>query len=95
MKTERIKTVDGVTYVWCKNHQEYLECSNFYFRKKGILYDYMCKACVLEKNKRQRESKSIPKVAEKELSNMLLKACGYDPSSTISIHEQFLIKHDL
>jgi len=46
-----------------------------------------------EKNDLLRLSKEKAMDNEREITNNLLRAMGYQPESLISIHEQFIVRH--
>lgn len=94
MKSNRYRVINGVEMCFCKLHQEWLECSNFYYRNRNSMFEYSCKPCILAKNRNNKEKREW-KLGDKEMATKVLQACGYDPSSTIPVWEQFLIKHDL
>lgn len=95
MKQPRRINVNGVDMCWCKRHEAYIECSKFYYRYHNNMYEYECKECISERNRLFKLKNKEGKPTEKELKEIFLRACGYDPESKIPIHEQFLIKHDL
>lgn len=93
---DRHKIVDGVEYCLCSGHGYFLPCSEFGLAKKYHHgYNYRCKECA--KNLTPAKWGHAQKKVENEKIELqrVLKVLGYDPTSTIPIHQQFILKHDL
>lgn len=48
-----------------------------------------------ERRQIMQQSKQDWKQSEHQTTMDMLRVMGYDPDSTISVHQQFLIKHEL
>ncbi len=92
----RHKIIDGVEYCLCSSHGHFLPCTEFSNVNKYYHgYNYRCKDCAKNLTPAQWGSGQKKVENEKMGSQRLLMVLGYDPTSTIPIHQQFLLKHDL
>lgn len=92
---ERLKIENGVEMCYCSRHNDYSPCTDHTIsRKNPHGYDYCCKKCLY---KRRSENKGYYEgtLNEQEEVNRLLSNLGYDLNSSLSVHDQFLIKHNL
>lgn len=95
-KIERYKIVDGEELCYCSSEgifrpcNEFLKCSTYYHG-----YDYRCRLCAKNKQKSLHGQSVDLEKQYRKILNEFYKKCGYDPKSTIPIHEQFLIRHEL
>lgn len=85
---------DGVDKCFCSRCDEYHDCIEFHRdRRTPTGYAYNCIATAKKYGVTQSQQTFLRET--KEGSDVVLKALGFDPNSTIPVHEQFLIKHDL
>jgi hypothetical protein len=95
-RIQRLKIVDGESLCWCAQHQDYLPCEKF---AASISYDngynYKCIECTTANRDEHKKKKNEGVIPERELLNLFYRQCGYDPTSPIPIHEQFVIRHEL
>lgn len=98
VKKNKVVYIDDEEYVWCSNEQEYLVYTEFDFNRKGE-YKQSCRNCcrIIYKERNMNYSKGAENrnLYVEEQTKIMLSSLGYDPNSTYSIHEQFLIKHKL
>jgi hypothetical protein len=91
---ERFKIENGVEMCFCSRHKDYSPCSDHTIsRKNPHGYDYYCKQCLY--SHRGRTKPQPQSEFEKDSVNRVLISLGYDLNSSLSIHDQFLIKHNL
>jgi hypothetical protein len=85
---------EGEKKCFCKNCNVFHPCTeHFVNAKTNNGYSYNCKATT--KNYYAPPQKfTQAEIVQKE-TNRILKSLGYDLSSPIPIHQQFLLKHDL
>ena len=74
----RFNYINDEQYIWCFHEKEYIHHTNFEKNKKGQ-YKLYCENCTNEY------------VIEK--SKKILETLGYDCSSELTVHQQFLIRH--
>lgn len=87
---------NGIPHCYCSRCAQYHECSEFHRdRRTPNGYAYNCRATCKEYSKNFSNHNETKHENTIEGNNLILKALGYDPNSSIPIHEQFLIKHDL
>ncbi len=97
-KETKIIYIDDEEYVWCSREKEYVHYSQFSENKKGD-YKLFCDEC----GKLIYEERNINYIhGAKERndyiqkhSKIMLTNIGYDYNSEYSIHQQFLMKHNL
>jgi hypothetical protein len=86
--------VEGLDKCFCSRCDEYHDCIEFHRdRRTPTGWSYNCVATA--KKYGVTESQQTFLRETKEGSDEVLKALGYDPTSPIPVHQQFLIKHDL
>ena len=97
-KKNKIIYVDDEEYVWCSYEKEYLLYSEFETNDKGE-YKQFCIKCSEEIYSSRNMNYSMGAQERnqyvEEQSKLMLTRLGYDVNSEFSIHEQFLIKHNL
>lgn len=95
-KLNRYKIEDGIELCFCSSHGEFLPCEEF---TKSKTYDhgfeYRCRECYKNKVPSKYGFQQNKRNIEERALNDFLIQCGYDPTSLVPVHEQFLIKHDL
>lgn len=97
-KKNKVIYIDDNEYVWCSNEQDYVIYSDFETNDKGN-YKPFCIKCT-ELVYSQREINYTAGAQERnqfveDQAKIMLSNLGYDPNSSFTIHEQFLIKHKL
>ena len=97
-KKDRIIYIDDEEYVWCSNENEYFIHTEFDINKSDEygLYCRKCRAILHD----EREINYLKGAEErrdyiKQKSKLMLENLGYDFNSEFTIHQQFLIKHNL
>ena len=79
---------------YCSRCETYHPCEEHHRDKRTPTgYAYNCKATSKKYGSTQSQ-KTFQAILKKESDEMLVKM-GYDPTSSIPVYEQFLIKHDL
>lgn len=84
-----IETDEGVL-CWCSHEKIYRPIEMFHQNQKGT-YSYFCDDCLIEINKKKKNSH----FDAKKYSDEILDLLGYDVDGYIPIHEQFKRKHKL
>jgi hypothetical protein len=97
-KINKIIYIDDEEYVWCAHEKEYIINTEFEINKVGQ-YKQWCEKC-LEKLYSERAINYMSGAKDRadyieEQSKQMLINLGYDYNSQYSIHEQFLMKHNL
>ena len=97
-KRRKVIYIDDEEYVWCSKEQDYVIYTEFDFNKKGE-YKLFCEKCSeLVYNERvinySQGAEDRNQYVE-EQSKLMLQNIGYDYNSQFTIHEQFLIRHNL
>lgn len=97
-KKNKIIYLDDEEHVWCSHEQEYVIYSEFETNQFGE-YRQFCMKCA-DKIYSQRNMNYTHGAQERaqyieEQAKIMLTNLGYDVNSEFSIHEQFLIKHNL
>ncbi len=98
LKKNRIVYIDDEEYVWCAHEKEYVINTEFDLNKYND-YKMFCKKCckLLYDEREINYLKGAQDRADyiEEQSKKMLINLGYDYNSQYSIHEQFLMKHNL
>lgn len=95
-KVERIIYMDDEEYAWCSYGQEYKPVEYFNTNKNAPHgYAYMCKDCYKKFSMDCVNGKSKKTEEVKRQARLILENMGYDYNSDYSVHEQFLIRHNL
>jgi hypothetical protein len=93
-KIERVIIEDGVQLCYCTLEKIYKPCTEFNTRNsESNGFQYYCKECC----KITRGDDYNPRIRpnESKLSKLILESIGYNTSSEITIHQQFIKKHSL
>lgn len=97
-KKNKVIYIDDEEYVWCSNEKEYVIYSDFETNEKGN-YKPFCIKCSEEIYSERTINYSAGAQERNQYveqqSKIMLTNLGYDPNSIFTIHEQFLIKHNL
>ena len=97
-KKDRIIYIDDEEYVWCSHENEYLIHTEFDFNKSDE-YGLYCRKCreILHDEREINYLKGAEERRDyiKQKSKLMLENLGYDFNSEFTIHQQFLIKHNL
>jgi hypothetical protein len=97
-KINKVIYLDDEEMVWCSKEKEYIPAVEFELDKNGN-FKMWCIKCAVAMSQDQREmyvqSAKTRKDFDLEQSKILLRNIGYDFDSEYTIHEQFLIKHNL
>lgn len=88
----RFKIQDGVDLCWCSRHKEYHPCTEFTQSEK-IGYQYNC--AEINKSYSRDRYLGIGNPRDTQITQELLSLIGYVTNTELTIHEQFLIKHNL
>lgn len=90
---DTVKFEDGIDKCWCRRCEVWHDCTQHYINRKSKTgYSYICKA---KTKNYYKEPEVKAEVIVKMESERILKKLGYNLESSIPVHEQFLIKHDL
>lgn len=87
--------IDDEEWAWCKNEQEYKPVSEFEpHANTRHGYHFHCRECWIEimSNTSSQETR---RKNENKMTSFILTKLGYDVKSDLSVHEQFLIRHNL
>ena len=90
---ELYRVEGGIEYCYCKKcDTEHFCAEHFKNKERKHGYSLSCKSST----KNYYKAPAIPKsvIVETE-SKKILKQLGFDLNSTIPVHEQFLLKHEL
>lgn len=94
---KRVKKLDEDTLLfWCRGCEDYLPFEEF--RQNGSEFGYSTKCFTCEAKRKEapyRNTNPARLSKEKIISNEILIKLGYDLESELSVHEQFLKKHNL
>ena len=97
-KRPKVIYIDDEEHVWCSHEKEYVIYNQFETNEYGE-YKQFCMRCSDEiyENRNINYSKGAQDRNEyvEEQSKIMLSNLGYDPNSEFTIHQQFLIKHNL
>jgi hypothetical protein len=97
-KRDRIIYVDDDEYVWCSIEKDFVINTRFDINSEGE-YKMFCIDCLSktyeERNRKYIEGSNRRRQLDIEESRLLLRNLGYDTDGQYSIHEQFLMKHNL
>ena len=97
-KIQKVIYIDDEEYVWCSKEQDYVIYTEFEINKNGD-YKLFCEKCgKLVYNERvtnYKQGAQDRKNYVEEQSKLMLENIGYDFNSPFTIHEQFLMKHNL
>jgi hypothetical protein len=97
-KIQKVIYIDDEEYVWCSKEQDYVIYTEFEINKNGN-YKLFCEKCgKLVYNERvtnYKQGAQDRKNYVEEQSKLMLENIGYDFNSPFTIHEQFLMKHNL
>jgi len=90
---EQYIVLDGIEYCYCKKCETTHFCAEHFKNKRSSHgYSLNCKSST----KNYYKPPAIPKKQIVEIEcKKILKQLGFDPNSTIPVHEQFLIKHEI
>ena len=97
-KINKVIYLDDEEMVWCSKEKDYIPAVEFELDKNGN-FKMWCMKCsksmVAEQRDLYVECAKKRRDYDVEQSKILLQNIGYDYESEYSIHEQFLIKHNL
>ena len=97
-KRDRIIYIDDEEYVWCSMEQEFIIGTNFHLTKSGN-YKMFCIDCANktydERHERYSAGHRKRRQMDKDECKMILENLGYKFNTEYTIHQQFLIKHNL
>jgi hypothetical protein len=97
-KRRKVIYIDDEEYVWCSKEQDYVIHTEFDFNKKGE-YKLFCEKCSElvydERVINYKQGAQDRNQYVEEQSKIMLENIGYDFNNELSVHEQFLIKHNL
>ena len=97
-KIQKVIYIDDEEYVWCSKEQDYVIYTEFEINKNGD-YKLFCEKCgKLVYNERvtnYKQGAQDRKNYVEEQSKLMLENIGYDFNSEFTIHQQFLMKHNL
>jgi hypothetical protein len=97
-KINKVVYLDDEEMVWCSKEKEYIPAVEFELDKNGN-FKMWCIKCAQAMSEDQREMyvqcAKNRKDFDSEQSKILLENIGYKYDSEYTIHEQFLIKHNL
>jgi hypothetical protein len=97
-KRRKVIYIDDEEYVWCSKEQDYVIHTEFDFNKKGE-YKLFCEKCSElvydERLINYKQGAQDRNQYVEEQSKIMLENIGYDFNNELSVHEQFLIKHNL
>jgi hypothetical protein len=97
-KRRKIIYIDDEEYIWCSREKEYIHNKEFEINKWGD-YKMFCEKCSQlvydERVINYSQGAEDRNQYVEEQSKILLKNIGYDYDSKFTIHEQFLMKHNL
>ena len=97
-KKNKVIYIDDEEFVWCANEKDYILHSEFETNNLGEYKVYCVKCSNLLYSSREinyaKGAKERSEFIEQQSKKMLI-SLGYDFNSQFSIHEQFLIKHNL
>ncbi len=97
-KRSKVIYIDDEEYVWCSREKEYIHNTEFEYNKKGV-YKLFCEKCSEimydERNINYSASAQDRNIFVEEQSKIMLENIGYDFNSEYTIHQQFLMKHNL
>jgi hypothetical protein len=97
-KINKVVYLDDEEMVWCSKEKDYIPAVEFELDKNGNFKMWCIKcATVMADDQRQLyvDCAKARKDFDTEQSKMLLRSIGYDTDGDFSVHEQFLIKHNL
>lgn len=95
-KIDRYKVVDGQELCYCSSEGIFRPCNEFNRSKTYEHgFDYRCRECGRNNVHSLYGSFETIEKENRKILDEFYRTCGYDPSSPIPIHEQFLIRHDL
>jgi hypothetical protein len=97
-KINKVVYLNDEEMVWCSKEKEYIPAVEFELDKNGQ-FKMWCIKCSVAMVDEQRQlyidSAKTRKDFDIKQSKILLRNIGYDLNSEFSVHEQFLIKHNL
>jgi two-component SAPR family response regulator len=97
-KREKVIYMDDEEYVWCSREKEYIHNTEFEYGKNGV-YKLFCEKCSEivydERNINYTKGAVDRNEYVEEQSKKMLENIGYDFNSEYTIHQQFLMKHNL
>lgn len=97
-KKHKIIYIDDEEYVWCSHEKEYISCSEFETNENGRYKQFCIKCSELiyeDRNMNYSMGAQERNKYVEEQSKLILRNLGYETNGQYSIHEQFLIKHNL
>jgi hypothetical protein len=97
-KIQKVIYIDDEEHVWCSREKDYIHNENFEINKNGEykLFCYECgKIMSDERNINYSQGAQDRNKYVEEQSKILLSNIGYDFNSELSVHQQFLMKHNL
>ena len=91
----RTKIESDKLLCYCVTCDDFQDCGEFTTNNRNHWgKHHYCKSCAKFKKKERENPENLP-TDELELSRMVLTRIGYDVKSDISVHQQFLLKHQL
>ena len=97
-KRSKMVYIDDEEYVWCSHEKEYIHNEEFDYDKKGN-YKLFCNKCAKivyeDRNKSYTYGAKERNEYVEQQSKIMLENIGYDFNSDLTIHQQFLMKHNL
>ncbi len=97
-KREKVIYMDDEEYVWCSREKEYIHNTEFEYDRKGN-YKLFCEKCgeIVYEDRAKNYTSAAQDRNEyvEEQSKKMLENIGYDFNSEYTIHQQFLMKHNL
>jgi len=94
MKSNKVWIIesDEGTSHFCNGHNDYLPIGEFTIDKRNTSgYSNRCKECIYA---RRRELSDKP-IDVTGFTKTILENLGYDTNGSLTVHEQFLLKHGL
>jgi hypothetical protein len=97
-KRRKVIYIDDEEYVWCSHEKEYIHNEEFEVNKNGE-YKLFCEKCgkivYEDRNKNYTYGAKERNEYVEHQSKIMLENIGYDYNSEYSIHQQFLMRHNL
>lgn len=97
-KRSKVIYIDDEEYVWCSREKEYIHNTEFEYGRNGV-YKLFCEKCgeivYGERVMNYTQGAQDRNEYVEEQSKIMLENIGYDFNSDLTIHQQFLMKHNL
>ena len=97
-KRRKVIYIDDEEYVWCSREKEYIHNTEFEYGKHGE-YKLFCEKCtkIVYEDRFINYTTGAQDRNEyvEQQSKLMLENIGYDYNSEYTIHQQFLMKHNL